>query len=122
MTDEECQYCGSEFSECTCFQTGPGVEACKEAAEKNKLEPAAYRYDKPGSIHNPHLTDNIRFGKLFTRKNLQPLFAAEDIIQLIDYLSDQDLSGQSDRFKMGYIIALGDLKSLIQSQEVETDE
>jgi hypothetical protein len=62
------------------------------------------------------VNDKVGFDHEFEK-----LYAVSDIIELIEKLMSQDLSQQSDSFKMGYIKGLDDIKYLIQTHE-DTNE
>lgn len=42
-------------------------------------EPDAWRFELPGSIHNPHFAEEFEFSKELTRENVEPLYAPETI-------------------------------------------
>lgn len=136
VTDHEtCEHCGTKLSECTCFQTGPGVEACEEAAkENNELEPVALATNKHHKDGH-YLTFTRPDGDIAEAwrkhdRDYNTLYTASDIIQRTKQFdkavwnhSGRNRSQMDDKraraFKRGWQAALKKIREEIQSLEVE---
>lgn len=44
-------------------------------------DPDAWRFELPGSIHNPHFAEDFEFSKALTRENVEPLYTPETILE-----------------------------------------